>query len=77
MENLSSHDQMTLVNSLILDVGALQGRVDAALERLKVADDHDCRMRFKAVSEFRETLLKATTRLRRDGLHPDSQGTLW
>jgi hypothetical protein len=77
MENLSSHDQMTLVNSLILDVGALQGRIDAALAGLANNDDHDCQMRSKAVQAFRDALLEATTRLRQDGLHPDAQGTLW
>jgi len=77
MENLSSHDQMTLVNSLILDVGALQGRIDAALARLAINDDHDSQMRSKAIQAFREALLEATTRLRQEGLHPDAQGTLW
>ena len=77
MENLSSHDQMTLVNSLILDVGALQGRIDTALAGLANNDDHDCQMRSKAVQAFRDALLEATTRLRQDGLHPDAQGTLW
>lgn len=77
MENLSSHDQMTLVNSLILDVGAFQGRIDAALAALANNDDHDGIMRCKAVVEFRDALLEATTRLRQNGLHPDAQGTLW
>ena len=31
MESLSDHEQMTLVNSLILDVGALQGRKGFAI----------------------------------------------
>ena len=75
--SLSNHDQMTVVNSLILDVGALQTRVDAAIGRLNASDDHDAQMRAKAVAEFREVLLEATTRLRQKGLHPDAQGTLW
>lgn len=77
VENLSSQDQMTMVNSLILDVGALQGRIDTALARLANNDDHDSQMRSKAVQAFREALLEATTRLRQEGLHPDAQGTLW
>jgi hypothetical protein len=77
MENLSNHDQLTLVNSLILDVGALQGRVEAALERLSAGDEHDSQMRAKAVSAFFDALLDATTRLRQDGLHPSPQGELW
>ncbi len=68
---------MTLVNSLILDVGALQSRIDAALACLELNHDHDGQMRTKAVMAFRDELLTATTRLRQDGLHPDSQGTLW
>lgn len=77
MENLGGHEQMTLVNSLILDVGALQGRTDAVLADLANNNDHDCQMRRKAVLAFRDALLEATTRLRQDGLHPDAQGTLW
>jgi hypothetical protein len=77
MESLSSHDQMTLVNSLILDVGALQTRIEIALTRLSAGDDHDSQMRQKAVAAFRDSLLEATTRLRQEGLHPDAQGTLW
>lgn len=77
MEHLSGHEQMTLVNSLILDVGALQGRIDAVLAGLANNDDHDCLMRSKAVQAFSDALLEATTRLRQDGLHPDAQGTLW
>jgi len=77
MTNLGAHEQMTLVNSLILDVGALQSRIDAVLGRLESEDDHDCRMRVKAVQSFRDSLLAATTVLRQEGLHPDAQGTLW
>jgi len=77
MESLSNHDQMTLVNSLILDVGALQSHVDAALARLRTCDEHDSQMRAKAVSAFYDALLDATTRLRQDGLHPGAQGKLW
>ena len=77
MANLSNHDQLTVVNSLILDVGALQARVDAVFGKLNASDDHDAQMRAKAVAEFREMLLEATTRLRQNGLHPDAQGTLW
>jgi hypothetical protein len=77
MANLTGHEQMTLVNSLILDVGALQSRIDAALERLQANNDHDSQMRTKALVSFRDELLASTTRLRQDGLHPDAQGTLW
>lgn len=77
VENLSSQDQMTMVNSLILDVGALQVRTDTVLAHLANNDDHDSQMRSKAVKAFREALLEATTRLRQEGLHPDAQGTLW
>ena len=75
--NLGAHEQMTLVNSLILDVGALQSRIEAVLERLETSDDHDSQMRVKAVKSFRNSLLEATTLLRREGLHPGEQGTLW
>ncbi len=75
--NLGAHEQMTQVNSLILDVGALQSRIEAVLERLETSDDHDSQMRVKAVESFRNSLLEATTLLRREGLHPGEQGTLW
>ena len=75
--NLGAHEQMTLVNSLILDVGSLQSRIEAVLERLETSDDHDSQMRVKAVKSFRNSLLEATTLLRREGLHPGEQGTLW
>jgi len=75
--NLGAHEQMTLVNSLILDVGALQSRIEAVLERLETSDDHDSQMRVKAVKSFKNSLLEATTLLRREGLHPGEQGTLW
>ena len=77
MESLSDHEQMTLVNSLILDMGAIQGRIEAVLISLKAGDDHDSQMRAKAVSAFHDALLDATTRLRQDGLHPGPQGELW
>jgi len=77
MESLSDHEQMTLVNSLILDTGAIQGRIEAVLISLKAGDDHDSQMRARAVSAFNEALLDATTRLRQDGLHPGPQGELW
>ena len=75
--NLSGHEQMTLVNSLILDVGALESRINAALERIQSSDDHDSQMRTRALVSFREELEASTTRLRQHGLHPDAQGTLW
>lgn len=75
--SLSDHEQMTLVNSLILDMGAIQGRIEAVLISLKAGDDHDSQMRAKAVSAFYDALLDATTRLRQDGLHPSPQGELW
>ena len=75
--NLGAHEQMTLVNSLILDVGALQSRIEVVLERLETSDDHDSQMRVKAVKTFRNSLLEANTLLRREGLHPGEQGTLW
>jgi len=77
MESLSDHEQMTLVNSLILDTGAIQGRIEAVLISLKAGDDHNSQMRARAVSAFNEALLDATTRLRQDGLHPGPQGELW
>ena len=77
MENLSDHEQMTLVNSLILDMGAIHGRIEAVLISLKAGDDHDSQMRAKAVSAFYDALLDETTRLRQDGLHPSPQGELW
>ena len=75
--NLSGHEQMTLVNSLILDVGALESRINAALERIQPSDDHDSQMRTRALVSFRDELMASTTRLRQQGLHPDAQGTLW
>ena len=75
--NLSGHEQMTLVNSLILDVGALESRINAALERIQSSDDHDSQMRTRALVSFREELEASTTRLRQHGLHPDAQGKLW
>jgi hypothetical protein len=75
--NLGAHEQMTLVNSLVLDVGALQSRIDAVLKHLGTSDDHDSQMRVKAVKTFENSLQEATTLLRRDGLHPGEQGTLW
>jgi hypothetical protein len=77
MESLSDHEQMTLVNSLILDMGAIQGRIEAVLISLKAGDGHNSQMRAKAVSAFYDSLLDATTRLRQDGLHPGPQGELW
>ncbi len=77
MTNLGAHEQMTLVNSLILDVSALQNRIDAVLERLGTSDDHDSQMRVKAVKTFGNSLQEAATMLRRDGLHPGVQGALW
>jgi hypothetical protein len=77
MANISGHEQMTLVNSLILDVGALESRINAALERIQSSNDHDSQMRIKALVSFRDELLASTTRLRQDGLHPDVQGALW
>jgi hypothetical protein len=77
MANLSGHEQMTLVNSLILDVGALESRINAALERIQSSDDHDSQMRTRALVSFRDELVASTTRLRQHGLHPDAQGTLW
>ena len=77
MTDFGAHEQMTLVNSLILDVSALQNRIDAVLERLETADDHDSQMRVKAVKTFENSLQGAATMLRRDGLHPGVQGALW
>ena len=77
MTNLGAHEQMTLVNSLILDVSALQNRIDAILKHLGTSDDHDSQMRVKAVKSFGNSLQEATTLLRRDGLHPSEQGTIW
>lgn len=77
MTNLGAHEQMTLVNSLILDVSALQNRVDAILKHLGTSDDHDSQMRVKAVKTFGNSLQEATTLLRQNGLHPGEQGTIW
>ncbi len=77
MANLGEHEQMTLVNSLILDTGVLQGRVEVVLERLRATDGQSAETRARAVSEFFETLQGAMTKLRQEGLHPKSQGTLW
>jgi hypothetical protein len=77
MANSDPQSEVALINGVILDVGALESRIDAALGRLSVSQDHDGRMRHKALVVFRESLLAAATRLRQDGLHPGQQGSLW
>jgi hypothetical protein len=77
MAKLSEHEQMTLVNSLILDVGVIQGRLEVVLEHLRGAEGPSAELRSKAVSAFHDALLGATTRLRQEGLHPKNQGALW
>lgn len=75
--NSDVQNQLTLVNSLILDSGALQGRAEEVLGVLGAMDDHDSKMRVKAVQQFIETLNSAASRLRQEGLHPGAQGALW
>jgi len=77
MESGKPDDQVSLVNSLLLDAGALESRIEAVLGRLESAGDHDGQMRARAVSAFRESLMEAAGRLRQQGLHPGPQGTLW
>jgi hypothetical protein len=68
---------MALVNSLVLDVGALQSRIEAVLGRLQTGDDRDSQMRMRAVLTFKEAVVQAATRLRQEGIHLAEQGTLW
>jgi hypothetical protein len=77
MDGFGDHEQLSLVNSLILDVGALQGRIEDTLVRLRNVNSQESAARAKAVATFRDELLAATTRLRQGGLHPPAQGTLW
>lgn len=75
--NLDPQAESALINDIILDVGALEARVDAALTRLSDSQDHDGQMRHRALIAFRKSMLDAATRLRQEGLHPRSQGALW
>jgi len=75
--NIDPQAESALINDIILDVGALEARVDAALTRLSVSQDHDGQMRHRALIAFRKSMLDAATRLRQEGLHPRSQGALW
>lgn len=75
--NSDAQTEAAIVNGLILDVGALEMRIELALKRLRQSGDHDSQMRHRAVAEFRDALLDATTQLRQNGLHPGSQGALW
>lgn len=68
---------MALVNSLVLDVGALQSRIEAVLGRLQTGDDRDSQMRMRAVLTFKEAVVQAATRLRQEGIHLAEQETLW
>jgi hypothetical protein len=77
MANLSEPDQLKLVNSLVMDIGVLEGRITQILHDLGTASGHDSQMRISAVETFRNSILAATTRLRQEGLHPDAQGRLW
>lgn len=76
MPSLSEQDQLRLVNSLILDVGALEGRISEVLNQLTNSDDPDSQVRKWAVEIFKDAVLIATTRLRQEGLHLDVQGRL-
>ena len=75
--NLDNEGEMALVNEIILDVGALETRIEQSLRRLGAGDGQSGNMRHKALTVFRDELLKATTRLRQEGLHPREQGSLW
>ena len=75
--NLDNEGEMALVNEIILDVGALESRIEHSLRRLGAEDGQPGNMRSKALMVFRDDLLKATTRLRQQGLHPREQGSLW
>jgi hypothetical protein len=77
MANPNESDQLKLVNSLVMDMGVLEGRITQILHDLGTGSGHDSQMRISAVETFRNSILAATTRLRQEGLHPDSQGRLW
>ena len=77
MANPNESDQLKLVNSLVMDMGVLEGRITQILHELCTASGHDSQMRISAVEAFRNSVIAATTRLRQEGLHPDSQGRLW
>ena len=75
--NLDNEGEMALVNEIILDVGALESRIEHCLRRLGAGDGQSVNMRYRALTVFRDDLLKATTQLRQEGLHPREQGSLW
>ena len=72
----SNQEQLTLVNALILDCSIVQVRASNLAEQLRGSDEHDSQMRSKALTDFAEILTRAATRLRQEGLHPDSQGRI-
>ena len=77
MANPDESDQLRLVNSLVMDMGVLEARIIQILHDLGTSSGHDSQMRISAIETFRNSILAATTRLRQEGLHPDSQGRLW
>ena len=77
MDILSEPDQLKLVNSLVMDMGVIEGRVSQILLEFSATSGHDSQLRVIAIEAFRESIMAATSLLRREGLHPGSQGRLW
>ena len=76
MANPNESEQLKLVNSLVVDMGVLEGRITQMLHDLASSSGHDSQLRISAVETLRQSVLAATTRLRQEGQHPDSQGRL-